>query len=207
MTMPLPFAILLIAFGLALVMFGLYLFYAWLPLFYGLFGFEIGYLLGDRLVGYGGWAAITLGALLAIIFAAATYVLEPYGRIVIGYLGGSLVALALLGLDRSMGGIVVAVVAVCGGVAGALLAAKFFDHFVIATTAFGGAALSSLGARSLLFAASDGRGIEVILTVALAAVGIGLQLRNMPGWIPAPLVTKAGPVAARQDPVERGRGQ
>jgi hypothetical protein len=204
--MPLPFAILLIAFGLALVMFGLYLFYAWLPFFYGLFGFEIGFLVGDRLVG-GGSAAIALGALLGIIFAAATYVLEPYRRIVIGYLGGSLVALALLGLDRSTGGIVVAVVAVCGGVAGALLAARFFDHFVIATTALGGAALCSLGARSLLFGATGGRGIEVLLTVALAAVGIGLQMRHLPSWIPAPLVSKAGPEAARQDPVPRGRGQ
>jgi hypothetical protein len=207
MTMPLPFAILLIAFGLALVMFGLYLFYAWLPFFYGLFGFEIGFLFGDRLLGYGGSAAVAVGALLGIVFAAATDLLEPYRRIVIGYLGGSLVALALLGLDRSMGGIVVALVAVCGGVAGALLAAKFFDHFVIATTAFGGAALSSLGARSLLFGASGGRGIEVLLTIALAAVGIGLQMRHLPSWIPAPLARNAGPEAARQDPVSKAHGQ
>jgi Domain of unknown function (DUF4203) len=206
MTMPLPFAILLIAFGLALVTFGLYLFYAWLPLFYGLFGFEIGFLLGDRLVGYGGSAAIALAAILGIIFAAATYVLEPYGRIVIGYLGGSLVALALLGLDRSTGGIVVAVVAVCGGVAGALLAARFFDYFLIATTALGGAALSSLGAQSLLFGASGGRRMEVILTVALAAAGVGFQLRHLPSWMPAPPLTRARPESVRHEAESRGRG-
>jgi hypothetical protein len=204
MNMPLPFAILLIAFGLALVMFGLYLFYAWLPLFYGLFGFEIGFLLGDRWAGFGGSAPIVLGVLLAIIFAGATYALEPYRRIVIGYLGGSLIALALLGLDRSTGGIFVAAVAVCGGVAGATLAAKYFDYFMIATTAFGGAALSVLGAQHILLGGAAGaRSIEFLLTAALTAVGVGFQMRHLHSWIPAPLTMRAEP--ARQEAKPKGR--
>ena len=202
--MPLPFAILLIAFGLALVMFGLYLFYAWLPLFYGIFGFEIGFLLGDRWAGFGGSAPIVLGVILAIIFAGATYALEPYRRIVIGYLGGSLIALALLGLDRSTGGIFVAIVAVCGGVAGAMLAAKYFDYFMIATTAFGGAALSILGAQHMLLGGSAGaRSIEFLLTAALTAVGVGFQIRHLHSWIPAPLTMQAE--SARHEAEPKGR--
>jgi hypothetical protein len=204
MNMPLPFAILLLAFGLALVMLGLYLFYAWLPLFYGLFGFEIGFLLGDRWAGFGGSAPIVLGVILAIIFAGATYALEPYRRIVIGYLGGSLIALALLGLDRSTGGIFVAAVAVCGGVAGAMLAAKYFDYFMIATTAFGGAALSVLGAQFILLGGSAGaRSIEFLLTAALTAVGVGFQMRHLHSWIPAPLTMQAEP--ARHEAEPKGR--
>ena len=206
MNMPLPFAILLIAFGLALVMFGLYLFYAWLPLFYGLFGFEIGFLLGHQWVGSGRSAPIVLGVILAIIFAGATYALEPYRRIVIGYLGGSLIALALLELDRSTGGIFVAVVAICGGVAGAMLAAKFFDYFMIATTAFGGAALSILGAQHVLLRASaGGRSIELLLTAALTAVGVGFQMRHLHSWIPAPLMMNAEPVRHEAEPKGRTR--
>jgi len=204
MNMPFPFAILLVAFGLALVMFGLYLFYAWLPLFFGLFGFEVGFLLGNRLLGYGGSAPIGLGIILGIILAAATYALEPYRRIVIGYLGGSLIALALLGLDRSMVGFMVAVVAVCGGVAGAMLAVKFFDYFVIASTAFGGAALSVLGAQSMVFPAwAWGRSVELLLTAALAALGVGFQMRHLHSWIPTPLVTETEPV--RQEAEPKGR--
>ena len=204
MNMPLPFAILLIAFGLALVMFGLYLFYAWLPLFYGLFGFEIGFLLGDRWAGFGGSAPIVLGVILAIIFAGATYALEPYRRIVIGYLGGSLIALALLGLDRSTGGIFVAIVAVCGGVAGAMLAAKYFDYFMIATTAFGGAALSILGAQHMLLGGSAGaRSIEFLLTAALTAVGVGFQIRHLHSWIPAPLTMQAESAPHEAEPKGR----
>jgi hypothetical protein len=161
-------------------------------------------LLGDRWVGFGGSAPIVLGVILAIIFAGATYALEPYRRIVIGYLGGSLIALALLGLDRSTGGVFVAAVAVCGGVAGAMLAAKYFDHFMIATTAFGGAALSVLAAQHMLLGASAGvRSIEFLLTAALTAVGVGFQMRHLPSWIPAPEAMKAEPVRHEAEPKGR----
>jgi hypothetical protein len=39
-------AILLVLAGLAIMAFGIFLFYAWLPFLYGLFGLEIGLLLG-----------------------------------------------------------------------------------------------------------------------------------------------------------------
>jgi hypothetical protein len=193
--MPLPFALLLIASGLALVLFGLYLFYAWLPLLFGFLGFDSGLLLGGRLFG-DGVVAIICGIVVGIIVASATYVLEPYRRVVVGYLGGSLVALALLGLDRSNGGIFVAVVAVCGGVAGALLAAKFLDYLLIATTACGGAALSSLGAQALLAPTAAPAGdssLAFILTAALTLVGVIFQLRHLHGWVPAAPLTNAAP--------------
>jgi hypothetical protein len=205
--MPLLFAILLIAFGIALLLFGLYLFYAWLPVLYGLFGFEIGFLLADRVIGFE-TASIIIGIILGIILAAATYVLEPYRRIVIGYAGGSVIALALLGLDRSMGGISVAFVAVCGGIAGAMLAAKFFDNLVIATTALGGAALSGLGAQGLLSlvgVSAGGTTIGFLITLALAAIGVSFQARHMQSWPLDARRTRAAPVGHETEPEERAQ--
>jgi hypothetical protein len=185
MDMPLPFALLLIALGLALVMFGLYLFYAWLPFFYGLFGFEIGYFLGSRLWGPE-WAWIIGGLVLGIVVAFAGQVLKPYRHVVTGYLGGSVIALALLSLDRSMGGIFVAAVAVCGGIAGALVARRFFDYFVIATTACGGAVLTSFAVQSLLSLSGtpSGAAVALLLTTGLAAVGLVFQFRHLQSWAP-----------------------
>jgi hypothetical protein len=54
-------AILLILAGLAILNYGIFLFYAWLPVLYGLFGFEIGMLLGRSMTGDVGALAITLG--------------------------------------------------------------------------------------------------------------------------------------------------
>ena len=54
-------AILLILAGLAIMAFGIFLFYAWLPVLYGLFGLEIGLLLGRSLTGDVGLVAIILG--------------------------------------------------------------------------------------------------------------------------------------------------
>jgi hypothetical protein len=187
--MALSLAILLIAAGLGLLLFGLFLFYAWLPFLYALFGFEIGFLFGNRLFGHGGAAPVAAGIILGIVLAAATYVVEPYRRIVIGYLGGSLLALSLLGLDRARGGILGAVVAVCAGVPTALLTATYFDYFVIAATAYGGAALCVFAGQSLLslFGASTvGSGTELLLNLALAAVGARFQLRHLHSWTPAP---------------------
>jgi hypothetical protein len=209
MEMPFPAAILLIAFGFVLAVFGLFLFYAWLPFFYALFGFEVGFWLGDRLFGQGS-APIVVGIMLGIVLAAATYTFEPYRRIVVGYLGGSLVALALLSLDRSTGGIFVAVVAVCGGVGGALVASKFFDYFVIATSAYGGAVLTGFGAWSLLSllgAPTGGSGIEFLLTVALTAIGVGFQMRHLRSWTPAPLLPQAAPEPVGHESARRERSQ
>ena len=59
--------ILLILAGLAIMAYGIFIFYAWLPLLYGLFGLEIGLLLGRSLTGDTGVLAIILGAVGAVI--------------------------------------------------------------------------------------------------------------------------------------------
>ena len=80
-------AILLILAGLAIMAFGIFLFYAWLPFLYGLFGFEIGLLLGRAITGDVGLLAIILGIVGAVILFGATYFLEPYRRILLGLSG------------------------------------------------------------------------------------------------------------------------
>ena len=85
--MPHIAGILMIGTGFAIMAFGLFLFYAWLPLFYGLFGLEIGLLVGKSLTGTVGATAIILGIAVAIFFGAASYFLEPYRRILLGVSG------------------------------------------------------------------------------------------------------------------------
>ena len=77
-------AVLLILAGLAIMAYGIFIFYAWLPLLYGLFGLEIGLLLGRSLTGDTGVLAIILGAVGAVIMFGASYFLEPYRRILLG---------------------------------------------------------------------------------------------------------------------------
>ena len=96
-------AILLILAGLAIMAFGIFLFYAWLPLFYGLFGLEIGLLLGRSLTGDVGLLAIILGIVGAVLLFGAAYALEPYRRILLGLSAGAAVGLSIasvFGLDH-----------------------------------------------------------------------------------------------------------
>ena len=88
-------AILLILAGLAIMAFGIFLFYAWLPFLYGLFGLEIGLLLGRSLTGDVGLVAIILGIVGAVILFGAAYFLEPYRRILLGLSAGALVGLSI----------------------------------------------------------------------------------------------------------------
>ena len=74
-------AILLVLAGLAIMAFGIFLFYAWLPFLYGLFGLELGLLLGRSLAGDVGLVDIILGIVSAAILFGAAYFLEPYRRI------------------------------------------------------------------------------------------------------------------------------
>ena len=102
------FGVLLILCGLAIMAFGLFLFYAWLPILYGLFGFEIGLLLGQWLSGEVGLFAFILGIIGAVVLFCATYALEPYRRVLIGFSGGALRTFSLaylLGLDHLIGGL------------------------------------------------------------------------------------------------------
>ena len=81
------FGVLLILCGLGIMGFGLFIFYAWLPLFYALIGFEIGFLLGKWLAGSAGTVAFMLGIVGGVAAAGATYFLEPYRRVLLGYWG------------------------------------------------------------------------------------------------------------------------
>jgi hypothetical protein len=95
-------AILLILAGLAIMAFGIFLFYAWLPFLYGLFGFEIGLLLGRALTGDVGLLAIILGIVGAVILFGATYFLEPYRRILLGLSAGALIGLSIATVSDSI---------------------------------------------------------------------------------------------------------
>ena len=194
------FGMLLILCGLGIMGFGLFIFYAWLPLFYGLFGFEIGLLLGKWLSSDIGLIAIILGIIGAIAAGSAAYFLEPYRRILLGYVGGALLTLSLaslLGLDRVINGFFGAVLAVGGGLIGATIASKFFDLFIIAASAFGGAILVVTGAQLLLPGEpAAGSFLPALLTAIITVIGIHWQLKNIATWVPlqpAPGDTFANP--------------
>jgi hypothetical protein len=183
------FGVLLLLGGLGIMAFGLFIFYSWLPLFYALFGFEIGFLLGEWLAGGNvGTLAIVLGIVGAVAVASATYYLEPYRRILLGYWGGALVALSLaslLGLDRLTSGFLGIILAVAGGVIGAMLISRFFDLIVVVASAFGGATLAVTGVKTLLLSMGwpvTGMLLPALCTVILSLIGVGWQLGNIARW-------------------------
>lgn len=184
-------AILSIITGLAILSFGLLLFYAWLPLFYGLFGLDIGLLLGRSLTGDVGLIAVILGVVGAVILAGAAYSLEPYRRILLGISSGVMVGLSLasaFNLDSPTGGFLGTALAVIGGVIGASLVPRYFDSFIIAASAFGGAALVMAGAHLLLpgvgvFDRAVGGVLPTLITLGLALAGICWQLNNIAKWV------------------------
>jgi hypothetical protein len=205
------FGVLLILCGLAIMGFGLFLFYAWLPILYGLFGFEIGLLLGQWLSGDAGLFAIVFGIVGAVVFFCATYSLEPYRRVLIGFSGGALLALSLaylLGLDHLIGGLIGAALAVAGGIVGVIVVTQYFDPIIIAASAFGGATMAMAGAHLLLpsvglFDRLAGGFAPRLVTIIMTAIGIGWQFGNIEKWVqsqpmlgrvpPAAKSTEAGP--------------
>jgi hypothetical protein len=184
-------AFLLILAGLAIMAFGIFLFYAWLPLFYGLFGLDIGLLLGRSLTGEVGWMAIILGIIGAVIFFGAAYSLEPYRRILLGLSAGALVGLSIasvFGLDHFIGGLFGVILAVFGGLVGAIIVPTFFDSFIIVASAFGGAAMVMAGAHLLLpgvglFDRAAGNFLPALVTFILTLVGVGWQSTNIAKWV------------------------
>src|SRR5262245_39989453 len=176
-------AILLALAGVAIMAFGIFLFYAWLPFFYGLFGLEIGLLLGQWLTGDIGLVAIIFGVAGAVILFGAAYVLEPYRRILLGLSAGALVGLSIasvFGLDHFIGGVLAAVLALVGALTGGILVPRYFDAFVIVVSAFAGAAMLMAGAHWLfpgvgLFDRAAGGFLPTLLTFVLSFVGIGWQ--------------------------------
>lgn len=184
------FAVLLILCGLAIMVFGLFLFYAWLPILYALFGWEIGLLLGQWLTGRTGLAAIILAICGAAGLFCATYLLEPYRRILIGFSGGALIALSLgffLGLDQLLSGVVGTGLMIAGGIVGAIIVPQIFNALVVGTSAFGGATLVMTGLHMLaptlaLFDRLGGGLPPRLLTILLTVIGVGWQLRNIERW-------------------------
>jgi hypothetical protein len=189
--MPYTAGILMIVTGFAIMAFGLFLFYAWLPLLYGLIGLEIGLLVGKSLTGTVGIVAIILGIAGAILFGAASYFLEPYRRILLGVSGGILVGLSLavlLALDRLFGGVFATILALVCGLIGGFVLPRYFDALVIAASAFGGAVMVMTGANLILpdiglFDRDAGGLLPILLTLILAAIGLGWQFSNIEKWV------------------------
>lgn len=189
-------ALLMIVTGLAIMAFGLFLFYAWLPLLYGLVGLDIGLLVGRALTGDVGTLAIILGIVGAIVLALASYILEPYRRLLLGVSGGFLLGLSLaavIGLDSVLGRLSGAILAAAGAVAGGVLVPRYFDTFVVVASAVSGATMVVSGLHLLfpslgLFDGTAGGLLARLLIIVLAVLGVGWQFNNIRKWAqPLPL--------------------
>jgi hypothetical protein len=189
-------ATLLVLAGLAIMGFGVFLFYAWLPFLYGLFGLEIGLLLGRWLTGGIGLVAIIFGIVSAMILFCAAYFLEPYRRILLGLSAGAMVGLsiaAVFGLDHFLGGVIGVILAVVGAAIGAIIVPRYFDAFVIVSSAFAGAAMVLAGAHWLfpgvgLFDRAAGGLLPALELFVLSVIGIAWQFKNIVAWVrPQPL--------------------
>ncbi len=188
--MSLAGAFLMILTGLVVMAFGLFLFYAWLPLLYGLVGFDIGILLGRSITGDIGTLSIVFGIILAIILGAASYFLEPYRRILLGVSAGFLFGLAVasaLDLEVVLGGFFGRMLAFVCAIIGGLLVPRYFDLFIIGSSAVSGAAIAMTGAHALLpdvglFDLASGNLLPALLAVVLALTGIGWQFSNIKTW-------------------------
>jgi hypothetical protein len=189
-------ATLLVLAGLAIMGFGIFLFYAWLPFLYGLFGLEIGLFLGRWLIGGIGLVAIIFGIVSAVILFCAAYFLEPYRRILLGLSAGAMVGLsiaAVFGLDHFLGGVIGVILAVVGAAIGAIIVPRYFDAFVIVSSAFAGAAMVLAGAHWLfpgvgLFDRAAGGLLPALELFVLSVIGIAWQFKNIVSWVrPQPL--------------------
>ena len=191
--MSLTIGLLMILTGLAIMAFGLFMFYAWLPLLYALVGFDVGILLGRAFTGESGTTAIVLGIAGAFILGVASYVLEPYRRVLLGVSGGILFGLSVasaFGFDDWFGGYFGRIFALVCAVVGGLLVPRFFDIFVIAASSVSGAAMVMTGANHILpgvglFDRAAGGFWPSLITICLAAVGISWQRLNIAKWAQA----------------------
>lgn len=183
-------AILMILTGLAIMSHGLFLFYFWLPLLYAIVGFDIGMLLGRWMTGDYGLTAFVLGVVGAVLLASASYVLEPYRRILLGVSGGVLVGVALaaaLNFETTLGAFVSRLLVLVCGIAGGMIVPRYFNAFVVASTGFSGAVLTMAGLNfflpGVLFNLPGGEVLPSLIAVALAIAGIIWQSRNIAAWV------------------------
>ena len=97
------------------------LLFTFLPLLFAFIGFDLGVLVGRWLTGDIGLIPIILGLVAAAIFAGASYFLEPYRRILLGWSSGALVGLSIaagLGLDGWFAGLSNLLLIIAGGLIG-----------------------------------------------------------------------------------------
>ena len=182
--MSLIYASLLIFSGLALMGFGLLLFYAWLPLLYGLFGLDLGLVLGTWLTGSTGVVAVLIGVICAAVFALLAYTLEPLRRMLLGISAGALLGIAvgdLLGFSKLVGGVQPHIFAFIGALFGGVLMPMIFRQFIVMASAFSGASMVIGGAAlivpaSRLFDYASGRFLPTMLVLLLGLIGMAWQI-------------------------------
>jgi hypothetical protein len=151
----------------------------------------VGILLGRALTGDVGTTAIVLGIAGAFILGVASYVLEPYRRVPLGVSGGILFGLSVssaFGLDVWLGGFFGRIFALVCGVIVSLLMPGFFDVFVIAASAVSSAAMVLIGANHILpgvqlIDPAAGGALPSLITIIVAAAGIGWQRHNTAKWV------------------------
>ena len=205
--MSLAIGLLMILTGLAIMAFGLFMFYALLPLLYALIGFDVGLLLGRAFTGDIGTTAIVLGFVGGFVLGAASYILEPYRRVLLGVSSGILLGLsvaAALGIDGWLGGFFGSVLALVCGVAGGLLVPRFFDLFVVIASAVSGAALVMTGANRILpgvgvFDRAAGGLLPSLVFIILAVVGVSWQFSKIAKWTQMLIAGRDVSSAAKRD--------
>ena len=146
--------------------------------------------MGGTLTGGVGATATVLGV-IGLILGAASYLLEPYRRILLGVSGGILFGLSVataFGLDSWLGGFFGRMLALVCGVIGGFLVPRFFDLFVIGALAVSGAALVMIGAHHIfpgvgVFDRAASGALPALLTIVLAIAGVAWQHSNIAKWL------------------------
>jgi hypothetical protein len=155
--------------------------------------FRRGHPTGARVHRDVGTTATVLGIAGAFILGVASYVLEPYRRVLLGVSGGILFGLSVTSvfrLDGWFGGFFGRIFALVCGAVGSLLVPRFFDMFVIAASAVSGAAMVLIGTNHIfpgvrLIDPAAGGVLPSIVTIILAAAGISWQRHNIAKWVQA----------------------
>ena len=180
--------------GLAILSFGLFLFYAWLPLLYGLDRPRdrpaVGQMADGHRLSYchhpWNWRC---GTSRVVILRLSSHI----DALLLGISGGVLILIglsiaALFGLDGWLGGFFGLVLAAVCGVIGGIIVPYFFNAFIVAASAVGGASMVMAGTHLILpnvglFDHAGGGLLPRLLALLLAVVGMGWQLSNIAKWV------------------------
>ncbi len=168
-------------------------FYAFRLIFYAFIGAGIGVWFASLFTGSTtGFLPLVFGIIGAIVFALLSNFLAPFARLLLGIAGGALVGLAIASA-LGLGSFLSVIFAVVGAVIGVFAVALFFDPYIIAISAIGGAGLVMDGINELLpgmnmfnrMTIADGGFLPLIIWIVLAAVGLGWQFANIRKWVNA----------------------